>query len=75
VSRDRRSFPATAGDSDLVLRTYPSTCPGVPALIDVTLRVRQHERVGIGLTPAVAREVAADLLRRADELDAQAGAA
>ena len=75
MSRDRRSFPATAGDSDLVLRTYPSTRPGVPALIDVTARVRKHERVGIGLTPAVAREVAADLLRRADELDAQAGAA
>lgn len=71
-SRDQRSFPATAGDSDFLLETYPSTCPGVPALISVTPRVRKQERVGIGLTPAVARDVAADLLRRADELDTKA---
>jgi len=43
-------FPATAGDSDFLLETYP----------------------WIDLTSAVAREVAADLLRRADELDTKA---
>jgi hypothetical protein len=69
VASRRSTFPAVAGDSSLVIESHGATS-AAPALISVTPRVRQQDRPCLSLTPAAAREVAADLVARADELDA-----